>query len=590
MRHSILFSAFLFLAVIGCLGNSARADDPATTAPAEPAQTAAPQTAPAPAETPMPENAPEYAKDDAPLGVYPADLASGLVNGETMPEYADNTEDIEKLLKETELSGGAEIVEQHYDPIPVIGQSDGIPNAEEMTLQAAMMQALSNNISLKSQRMNPKKSELSLRAARSRYFPDLKVGASYNPLDLDYTKGVGNESSGSNASATLMQELPTGTNITLSSRFSDSYNNPERTRSSGNWGFDHSLSVTQNLLRGRSLDINMIGIRNARTDIEISRFQLQDNVENTIVNTENKYWDLVLARERVKIYTDNLRITKEQLKLAEERIKVGKLADVEVAQSRASVLNAHISLMDAHNNYELTKLDFLAFLNMSYGTGFDTQLALEEMPDAAPLELDSAEAHVQLGLKRRPDINQALLSLRKSELSLKQTENGLLPDLGLTIAVGQSNTDSRYANDWTDTDKVNVRAGLNFSHTLGNYSAKIGLQQSKISLEQQRLALANQKLQIEINIRTAYLNLLTSHKRISASRLALKQTELALQTQREKFKVGTATTLDVALSEYNYINSRNSYATTVISTLKNTTALYRADGSLLERRGVVLQK
>ena len=60
-----------------------------------------------------------------------------------------------------------------------------------------------------------------------------------------------------------------------------------------------------------------------------------------------------------------------------------------------------------------------------------------------------------------------------------------------------------------------------------------------------------------------------------------------MQVEQERYRVGKSTTLLVSVAQQQVLNTQIDQATAVASYLNDLVALYQAEGSLLERRGLV---
>ena len=59
--------------------------------------------------------------------------------------------------------------------------------------------------------------------------------------------------------------------------------------------------------------------------------------ESLIARTEQAYWDYALARQQIEIVAVSLELAEQQLMETEERIKIGTLAEIELAAAKAEI-------------------------------------------------------------------------------------------------------------------------------------------------------------------------------------------------------------------------------------------------------------
>ena len=475
---------------------------------------------------------------------------------------------------------------------PAIGAARNDPGALSLSLAEAVLLSIDNNIELQSRKLGPVKAEEYVRIARATFDPSVSAGASRKFYDHSHDTASGvTKSHSDDLSASISEFAPTGTTIKLDANITDSYSKSytgQRT-SAQRWSGSSGINISQALLRGRGLEVNLVELRTARLNLAISQYQLQNYVEELLVNVENTYWDGVLARKEVDIIRDSLAIARQLLNETDEKIKVGRLPKVDLAEAKATVAERNVQLIEANNRYEKIRLALIKLLNPQGENKWTLPLALDAMPEDPAVELDPVEDHVMLALQNRPDMNEARLQIRKGELSLVKTANGLLPKLDFFVdARGGGGNYYNSSYDYHGNDHFTLRGGLSFDYVLGNRARRAQHELSEYDLTQTRLALENLDQTIQVQVRSAYLDVLRYHAQIEATNLAREQYELWLLAEQEKFRVGKSTNIAVSIAQTNYLQSRLNEARAVINTIKSLTALYRYDGSLLPRRGMVL--
>ncbi len=480
---------------------------------------------------------------------------------------------------------------------PQLGQARGDPGALSLTLADAVLQSLSNNIELRSESLLPQLAANAVQTARAAFDPTLALGLSRTMYDRDHTSGAAgtsgstSESTSDSFTAGLTQFAPTGTTVTLDTGVDDSFNrsyNTTRT-SSQSWDGSAGVNVSQSLLKGFGLAVNLVSIRQARLDLDISRYQLQNFTESLIVDVEETYWNLVLTAREIEILEDSLRIAKQQLTDTQNRIQIETSPLSDLPEAKATVARRDLSLIEARNQYEQYRLKMLWLLNPSGENKWLHTLALDAMPTTPVVQLDPVDDHVRLALTKRPDINQSRLKLRRGELTVVRTKNGLLPELDFYVNAGGGGGNSfNTAHAYFGSDNFNVGIGANFNYALGNRAARAAHDSAQVNVTQLKLAMENLEQQIQVEVRTAFLNILRYQKQIEAAGLARESYAESLRAEQEKLKSGKSTAIAVSIAQNNYMDSRLSEARAIINTIKSLTALYRYDGSLLLRRGVVI--
>lgn len=454
----------------------------------------------------------------------------------------------------------------------------------EVTVQEAIIAALAGNKSIVLERFGPELRRSAVDQQLAAFDPTFGAGVSGSRRRTkNGTSDSRSYSTG--ADIELSKTMPTGTTLSASAStdrsWSDLYSDSHST------GVD--ISVTQALLAGRRPTVNLAGIRQARLDLAASHYELRGFAESLISQVESTYWDYALAKRQIEIYTDSLKLAEQQLSETQERVNVGKLAETELAASRAQVAQRREDLINARSSLEKTKLQLLRLINPPGAKIWNREIIIEDKPVVPDVKLDSVEEHVKVALKMRPDINQAFLSLAKSELEVVKTENGLLPRLDLFITMGKTGyAESFHGSVRNFNDgSYNYSASLSFEYPLGNRSARARHAQAVLGVEQARESIENLKQLVELDVRSAFIEVSRSKEQISATYSTRQAQEETLRTETEKFRVGKSTSYLVAQAQRDLVAAQVSEIQAIAAHLKALVDLFRLEGSLLERRGIL---
>jgi outer membrane protein TolC len=197
--------------------------------------------------------------------------------------------------------------------------------------------------------------------------------------------------------------------------------------------------------------------------------------------------------------------------------------------------------------------------------------------------------HLQVAAALRPDLSEARLRHQQGELEVVRTRNGLLPRLELFATLGRTG----YAQSFSDTIEddrshtVEGSLGLRFEYVLGNRSAEAAHRISQSTAEEQSLSLENQRRQVEFDIHLAWSELARAGSQRLASAARVTAEEENLRSVTASADVGRKSPYLVALAQRDLLQARLDAARDTVAIRTAYTALYRQDGSLLQRRGIV---
>jgi outer membrane protein TolC len=454
-----------------------------------------------------------------------------------------------------------------------------------ITVQRAIVMGLEHNRSLAVERLNPAIFRTQEQLERAAFDPvvagDLAAGRAKGRM-LPNGDTIADSVHGG-VSAT--QLLPTGTNLAAgvdvdlldSSLYSDDLASTHV-----------SLSATQALLRGASVRANLARLNQARIDARISQYELRGFSESLVAGVEEAYWDVALAARQIEILINSLALAEQQLNETHERIKIGRLAETELAAAQAEVALRRENLINARSRLAQFNLRLLRLVNPPGGTLWDRPLVLANHPVEPPVKLDDVREHVAVAMRMRPDLNQARLAVQRNELEVVRTENGLLPRLDAFATVGRSGyakAIGKSMGSW-DGDYYDVLAGVRFEYPPANRGARAQYGRAVLSRQQSLEAVNNLAQLVEVDVRSAYIEVTRAREQIAATAVTRKLQEEKVRAETEKFKVGKSTSLLVAQTQRDLLASQIAEIEAVTTYLKDLVELHRLEGSLLERRGL----
>ena len=460
----------------------------------------------------------------------------------------------------------------------------------KITVEDAILMALKNNRSLAVEKFNPSIRKTFEEQERAAFDPIIEAQISAIRSESErLNPPVGYDESSANnlyqGTISLKQFFPTGTfleaDALAETTDSDLYNNPFSSTRLG-------LSVTQSLLRGFGADVNLAQLRQSQLETNISQYELRGFSESLLAQVETAYWDYALSQRQIEIVVESLKLAKQQIAETEEMIKVGTMAEAELAALQAELAAQQQALINARSAQESARIKLIRLLNPLGGSFWHRDVILVHPPALPEIKRDKVESHVALAVRIRPEINQAKLNIKQEDLEIVHTKNGLLPRMDLFITLGKTGYSDSFAGSVSDIsgDSYDVMVGLNLEYPIFNRNAKAQHRRSLLRRDQAEMALRNLTQLIELDVRNAYIEVDRTKEQISSSTATRKFQEEKLRIETEKFRVGHSTNFFVAQAQRDLLFSRINEVQAVINYLKSLIQFYRLEGSLLERRGI----
>jgi outer membrane protein TolC len=386
-----------------------------------------------------------------------------------------------------------------------------------------------------------------------------------------------------NATLGYTQVLPTGTIISASLN-SDSTFYTDKSGST----LTPSITVTQSLLRGAGLDVNLASLRQAELGTKISQYALRNNAEVLVEGIENAYWTLAYDERAQIIYENALEVALSQLADTSRRVELGSLSPSELPAARAEVEARRFDLINSKSTLEIDRLALLRQLTPYPQQFWNRTIALTTLPFVPTGQMDSVEQHVAVAMRMRPDMNQTKLQIQQGDLQVVVSKNGLLPQLDGFVTIGQT------AAGGTLGQSIMGLSGPDYSAFIGlqgswdpiNRAERASYRNSVLSRDQLEETYNNVTQQIELDVRSQYIRVESTRQQIDASRAQRIAAEETLAVEQAKLRAGNSTSLNVAVAQRGLLSAQLTEVQSVTNHLMSLVTLYRLEGSLLYRRGI----
>ncbi|HPU85565.1 MAG TPA: TolC family protein [Candidatus Latescibacteria bacterium] len=477
--------------------------------------------------------------------------------------------------------------------------SEAIPASQEqfvrLSLQECRIRALQNNLSFRVQRLQPLVSEARLKAALAPFDPAITASFSgsrtQQPNSLVFDPSTGTYISQSvpaqNSLGTrlgISKAFPFGTNASINLN-----NSWSKGSGSSNYGSNISLSVSQPLLRGFGRDANEAGIRIARANRETSMKQIVADASAAVQKVESAYWDLVSARENLRVAQMSHQYAQQLLERSRARAETGAQALRDVIQAEAGVATAYQGIISAEarvRDAEDTLRRLTNIAAMEDGWSFGIIPTDTTHIDSGTPSFDSLFA---AALENNPAVFQAAQAVETSKFTLKYRYNGLLPTLDASTEIVLRDGDRTAAKSMDDLPTAAYPSwtlGLRFSVPLGNRQSEASYREAIVAVRTAELELQDARQAVQADVRSALRRVETSRQQIAAAEETKRLRESTLENEQERLRLGLSTNYDVLQVERDVADARRAYVEARVEHERALLALDVATGLLLRKRDI----
>jgi outer membrane protein len=314
------------------------------------------------------------------------------------------------------------------------------------------------------------------------------------------------------------------------------------------------LKATQTLFAGGGV---VSSIKGAKLTRDAAAFDLQTSIDSALLDVRTKFFNVILAREKIRVDEENVGLYQHQLEDTKNQFQTGTVSNFEVLRAKVFLANAQPMLITARNDYRIAVEQLRQSMGDTAATSFpEVAGTLDFTPETYDLSAAMASAH-----EHRPELQKLGKLQDASEESVTTARSGYYPNLQ---AFGSYQWDGySYASSGLGNLTVNGwTIGLQSNWAIFDGRATDGkVRQAKSLLEQARIAKASEDLEIDVEVRQAMSSLQEAAELVDASKQTIDQAAEALRLADAKLHAGSATQLDVLTSQVSLTQARTDQLT-----------------------------
>lgn len=531
-----------------------------------------------------------------------------------------------------------------------------------LSLEDAISLALENNLDISVQRFGPWIADTAVLRAKAgqgtaaqSFDPMLTSLFAWDrrsiPINNPFLSGGGITQTAltnytTNANFGYTQGFPTGT------AYSITYNNTRSSTTSASTFLNPSVQSSLNfafqqpLLDGLGFVSNKRFLRLARNNKRIADLTFTDQVINTVSTVQNLYWDLVFAREDVKVKQRSVELAEKLYNDNKRQVEIGTLAPIEVVRAEAEVARTRQDLIVAQTfllQQQTLMKNAITKNSMDPAVLTVEIVATDSIAKPTQLPVISLPEAVNEAWEKRPDIRQAKIDLENRHITVRATRNALLPSLTLSGQFGGTGLAGDNLTTVTTPDGT-FRAGLNtplvdangnpiliggqpvfagapnvtsvstlskagWDEALGrvrnfdfpNYSVRFDLNipirnraaqadNAQAQLEQRQSETRVRQLQnnIVVQVRNAQIALEQNNARVEAAQKSRELQERTLDAEQKKYQLGASTIFFVIQAQRDLAAAQSAEVNALAQLLKSKVEFERALGRTLDSHRITM--
>lgn len=361
--------------------------------------------------------------------------------------------------------------------------------------------------------------------------------------------------------------------------------------------------VRQPLMRGRGAFINRMPVVISRIGTDQTIANLEAQLQNFVTNVEIRYWDLYCAYRNLDAAKTGRDAALQTWRIVKDQFDEGADVNIQqVAQAGEQYFFFDSQVIDAYNSL-LNAEGALRFL-MGWAATDGRVLRPSDEPVMAPVEFDWCESLCE-ALTYRPELRQERWEIKKRELGLAYSKNGLLPELNATVLYrflglgnkfGTSSTSDQFPagegsplatsesgalNELYGGDFQELQLGLDFRLPVGFRRELSNVRNAQLKLAQELARLEDMELDISKELSESFRALAANQLIMQSSFNRWKETTIE-ERHFEELKDAGVETLDVALdAQRRRSQAEIAFYTALCEYNKVIALIHRRKGSIL---------
>jgi outer membrane protein TolC len=412
------------------------------------------------------------------------------------------------------------------------------------------------------------------------------------------------------------QTLPEGLSYTAS--FSGAKNSQTNSYNNYNPSLTANvrMSVTQPLIQNRGSYVNRIPLMMAQSSYRIAETVLRQQLLTLVNTAETAYWNVVSARENVRVAESGQSNASEFLKYMQKQLELGALSPLDIYNPQQSLANAELSVSQAKFNLAQAE----DALRHQVGADLDPEvrklpISLTESVDLGPADsmtVDREQA-VTKALANHPAMQQALQKLDSDDLGIQSAKNGLLPNLAFSVYYQSNGTGGMFDPSRSTivgsggptsvipggiADALGQMfgfgypayyAGLTLNLPIRNRAASATMATATVQKRTDMLNLRNQQQGIRLNILNGVTKLEGAKEQLKLAKTAMDFAQKNLDAENTKFQLGTEINQNVINAQNVLVQAEAAVVTNQVGVRLNLLNLLTQTGELLDERGIVIK-
>lgn len=411
---------------------------------------------------------------------------------------------------------------------------------KKWTLTECIDYALQNNITLQQAKLQKQSATEERKQAKAALLPSLSASTNqsfgYRPW--------------------LENGVTTVTNGTVNSKVNKTYYN-------GSYGINAQWTVWNGNQNRNQVKLGEVSEQQAELQTETTANNIQERIAQL-------YVQILYMNEAVEVNKQSLETSKRNEQRGKEMVEVGKMAKADLAQLTAQRAADEYTIVEAESNIANYKLQLKQLLELTGDEAFDIEM-LTAGDEQALAEIPALSTVYETALGERPEIKNAQLGLKQSDIQMNIAKAGAMPTISINGGVGTS-TASMSSQNWDKQIKTNFDASVGASVSVplfDNRKTKTAVNKARIQREQAQLELLDQQKQLYATIEGYWLDAETNQQKFKTALTTVESEQASYDLLEEQFRLGLKNIVELMTGKDRLLSSQQNKLQAKYTTILN---------------------
>jgi outer membrane protein TolC len=338
-----------------------------------------------------------------------------------------------------------------------------------------------------------------------------------------------------------------------------------------------SVIAVQQLTNGFGRAFNRRFQTVARNDVNFIREWFLQQVNTTLAQAEDSYWNLVAAQEQVKATRQALEAAQRLYNDNKRQAEIGTLAPLDVVSAQSQVASTQRDLIVAQTNLQQQELTLKNFFSRQLTEVVADAHIVATDPLPAPQETDilPLDEALATAARNRPEVQETEAALRSNQTAVKVTQSFLKPTFNVFALFATAGLSGNQFVSTAGGIPILVRGGagqelsqfihvkypeyaIGFALTIPikNRSALADNARASLQERQAEISVQNTQNQIGVEVRTASISLMQAKSAVTAAASAVEFSRQSEDAEEKKRAAGLSTPYNVILAQRNLLDAQ----------------------------------